>query len=200
MKLERWLIVAVVTMGMLSVRCEKEPQNAITDARSALEKAEKAGAAQWAPAQMKRGNNLLDSALQAVAVEKKKLPFLRDYRKINEMLEMAGEAGFYAQGVTLTGMERMRARAREQLDQVELVVDSIDRVLKATATPATSVALVRQSLDSIRIAREEASTMLTSGDLFLANEKTKWVSAKIEEVVQRATRLTTASDKSVGKQ
>lgn len=165
--------------------CEPVPQNAITDARTALEKAEKSGGQIWAPTQLKTGHACYDSAMKELSVEKRKLPFKRKYKKIIELLDIATEAGYYALESVHAANGRMRSESQELLDRAKSLADSMDSVLKAAAAKKKNVSHLQAALDSARIAQEEALAVLNSGDMFLAEEKAISASNKTEEVAKR---------------
>lgn len=169
--------------------CEPVPQNAITDARTALEKAEKSGGRIWAPTQLKTGQALYDSAMKELSVEKKKLPFKRKYKKIIELLDIANEAGHYVLGSVQAANERMRSESQDLLDRAKGLADSVDGVLKAAVANKKNVGHLQAALDSARMAQKEALEVLNSGDMFLAEEKALSASNKTEEVVKRTAEL-----------
>ncbi|MBN1983446.1 MAG: hypothetical protein JW795_18055 [Chitinivibrionales bacterium] len=193
------LKVAGIIAGAFFLGCEPVPHNAITDARTALEKAEKAGAQNWAPAQLKRGHALYDSAMKELAVEKGKLPFNRNYNRINDILDIAAEAGHYALKVMHEENERIRSRSLERLDRAKNLADSIDGVLKAAATQTKNIVTLQAALDSARMAQKEALAVLNSGDLLLAEEKVMWAGTKIEEVVRSTAGLITPPHTGLGR-
>jgi hypothetical protein len=90
------LLAGGIAAAVCFLSCERVPQNAISDASSALERAEKAGARAWAPSQLKRGHALFDSAMKELALEKKKMPFNRNYKDVIHLLDIAAEAGDFA--------------------------------------------------------------------------------------------------------
>ena len=183
------LKVTCITATVCFLVCEPVPQNAITDARTALEKAEKAGGRIWAPAQLKKGHACYDSAMKELSVEKRKLPFMRNHKKIIEFLDIATVAGHYALDAAHAANERMRSESRELLDRAKHLTDSMDSILKTAAADKRNVRHLQAALDSARMAREEALAVLNKGDLFLAEEKAISVSNKTEEVAKRTAEL-----------
>jgi hypothetical protein len=177
-------IVVFIAVASFFNGCESVPQNAIDDARTALEKAEKAGGRIWAPTQLKTGRACYDSAMQELALEKKKLPFRRNYKKVIELLDIANEAGYYALQTT---------------QKAKKLTDSVDIILKAAAANKKNVRHLQATLDSARMAREEALAELTGGDLLLAEEKAMAASDKTEEVAERTAELLSPQKKRAGK-
>ena len=199
MNKELILKVTGIALAACFLVCEPVPQNAITDARTALEKAEKAGGQIWAPTLLKKGHACYDSAMKELSVEKKKLPFMRNYKEIIELLDIATKAGHYAVGAVEAANERIRSESRELLDRAKDLADSLDSVLKAAAANKKNIGNLQVALDSARIAHEEALAVLDKGDLFLAEEKAISASNKTDEVAKRASALLPAPKKSAGK-
>jgi hypothetical protein len=199
MNIKPILILVPIITASFFISCEPVPQNAIDDARTALEKAEKAGGRIWAPTQLKTGRACYDSAMQELALEKKKLPFRRNYKKVIELLDIANEAGYYALQTTQKANERIMSESRELLDRAKKLTDSIDIILKAAAANKKNIRHLQATLDSARMAREEALAELTGGDLLLAEEKAMAASDKTEEVAERTAELLSPQKKRAGK-
>jgi hypothetical protein len=193
------LKVTVIAATACFLVCEPVPQNAITDARTALEKAEKSGGRIWAPTQLKTGHIFYDSAMKELVVEKRKLPFKRDYKKIIEFLDIAAEAGYYAMESVQKANERIRSESQELIDRAKILADSVDGVLKEAAANRKNVRNLQAALDSARMAREEALAVLNSGDLFLAEGKAISANNKTEEVAKRIAQTLLPTKKSAGK-
>ena len=189
MKKEFILKVSGIAAAAFFLVCEPVPQNAITDARTALEKAEKSGGRIWAPTQLKTGRACYDSAMKELSLEKGKLPFKRDYKKVIDLLDIAAEAGHYALWAVEAANERMKLESQDLLDRAKDLADSLDGVLKAAATSRKNVGHLQAALDSARMAQEEAFAVLNSGDMFLAEESANSAVNRIEEVVERTAEL-----------
>lgn len=178
--------------------CEPVPQNAITDARTVLEKADSSGALTYFPVQLKKGHAFYDSAMKELSVEKKKLPFKRNYKKIIELLDIAAEAGYYS----LESMQAVNGRrishCRELLDRATVLADSVDTLLNWAMANKMDVGLLRAALDSAKMVQKEALVAL-SEDLPLAKEKATAAYNKIEELVKNSAGFLSPQKKSAGK-
>jgi hypothetical protein len=174
------LKVAGVATAACFLVCEPVPQNSISDAHAALEKAEKSGAQAWAPAQLRRGHTLYDSAMKVLSVEKRKLPFKRNYKEVIHLLDIAAEAGNFA----LESQQAANGRMKELLDRAKGIADSLDTQLKAAAAKKMDVAHLQAALDSAKTAQKEALAVLNNGDMLLAEEKAAAASNKTEEVAR----------------
>jgi hypothetical protein len=179
--------------------CEPVPQNAIDDARTALEKAEKSGAQAWASTQLTTGHAFYDSAMKELSVEKKKLPFKRNYDKIIKLLDIATEAGQYALESMQTANEHMRSQSRELLDKAKDLADSMESALKAAAVHKMDVGRLHAALDSAKMAQKEALALLNGGDPLLAEESAVSANNKTEEVAKRIVGTLPPQKKGVGK-
>jgi cell division protein ZapA (FtsZ GTPase activity inhibitor) len=193
------LKVAGIAAAACLLLCEPVPHNAINDARAVLEKADKSGGQVWSPTQLKKGHAFYDSAMKELSVEKRKLPFNRNYKKTIDLLDLATVAGHYVLDCVNAANERMRADSRELLDRAKGLADSLDNVLKEAAAHKKNVGLLQAALDSARMAREEALAVLNNGNLFLAEEKAISASNKTEDVVKRTAELLSPPQKSRGR-
>ncbi len=177
------LIVMFIAAALFFWGCEPVPQNAIDDARTALEKAEKSGGRIWAPTQLKTGRACYDSAMQVLALEKKKLPFMRNYKKVIDLLDIANEAGYFALTTMEMANERMKTDSRSLLDRAKMLTDSVDIILKAAAKKK-NVSHLQAALDSAKTAHAEALRALNSEDLLLAEMKAMAANDKAEELAK----------------
>ncbi len=193
------LKVTGIAAAACFLACEPVPQIAIDDAHTALEMAEKAGGRIWAPTQLKKGYACYDSAMKELSMEKRRLPFRRNYIKVIYLLDIANEAGYYALQIVQKANERMKSESRELLVRAKELADSLDIVLKTAAVHNKNVGHLQAALDSARMAREEALLELNRGDLLLAEEKAMTASEKTEVVAKRTAELLSPKKKSAGK-
>ena len=181
--------VAMFATAACLITCEPVPHNAIADARTALEQASAAGGRTWAPTQLSRGQVFFDSAMKELSVEKKKLPFMRNYTKVTELLNLASEAGYFVSNAVQAAYAQIRAESRQRLDLAKVLADSLNSALAAAAASGKIVGHLQAALDSASIVREEALAALNSGDLLLAEEKSMAASDKTAKVALDAAKV-----------
>lgn len=193
------LRVLGIVLVLCFIFCEPIPQNAIDDARSALDQAEKMGGQRWTPTQLKTGRACFDSAMQQLALEKKKLLFLRNYKEVIDLLDLAHEAGYFSMTTTKIANERMKSDSRNLLDLAKVLTDSVDKVLKTAALNKKKKKQLQAALDSARMNQQEALTELNSGDLLIAEDKATTAKAKAEEVAKMVTEILSSQKKTARK-
>lgn len=190
---------ALISAAACLLVCEPVPQTMIDDARNALEKAEKSGARAIAASQLDLGHVLYDSAMKQLAVEKKKLPFTRSYKKIIDLLDVAAEAGYYAVESQQAEHQTLKDEFKERLDQSKGLADMLDTMLISAAAGRKEIGLLQAFLDSARSAQKEAAGALDSGDLTLAEEKVVAAEMKTAEADKKISVMLTLQKKSAGK-
>ncbi len=158
-------VIGIVAVACF-LACESVPPNAITDARTALEKAEKLGGRIWAPTLLKTGYACYDSAMKELSVEKRKLPFRRNYKKVIELLDIATEAGYYALETMQTENEHIMA----EFPRVLLVENHSDVLVHWVRTKVRNAVVVNMDAhdDCNPISPEKAGklrNLLANGDV-----------------------------------
>jgi hypothetical protein len=110
--MKRLSILAVLAGAtLLSVACAKEPSEALTAAKTALDAAKTAGAADYAPdvlAAAETAQAALDAELKA---QGEKLALTRSYTKTAELAMAAKTAAEQASAATVTRKEQMKLEA-----------------------------------------------------------------------------------------
>jgi hypothetical protein len=161
-----WCITAVLFIG-----CSELPQKELNAAKEALEKAKDAGAEAYAPSQLQAAQVSFELAAKEISVENRKVPFLRKYDKVVEILKSTTSAAQSAKKAVETAKKRISTEARDLMAQTGLVTDSIDTLLAIAEKKKIDVGAIPDALDSARICAMLASTSLGAGDLFMAKEK-----------------------------
>jgi hypothetical protein len=180
-------ILSVTAIAALTcfVACERVPQNSIDDARAALERADNAGGRNWTPTQLKAGHAFYDSAMKEISLEKKKLPFMRKYKKASDLLDLANEAGHY----TVETMESARKRCVNLLGKAKVLTDSTEIRLSSATVKKTDIKRLQAALDSAKMFQKEAHVLLESSDLQFAEDKAIEAFNKSEDVANGTNEL-----------
>jgi|WetSurMetagenome_2_1015567.scaffolds.fasta_scaffold505465_1 hypothetical protein len=178
------LFIACTTVLLCFLACEKAPDNEINDARGALDRADKAGAQAWAGVQLTTGHTFYDSAMKEIAIQNKKLPFNRHYKKAVALLDVAAEAGHYAMEYLQKEQERIRTDCRDRLDAAKNLADGAAEQLKSVSKKPAGKGL-QMTLDSAKTLLDDARTALDGDDLHAAEDKTAAACVKTDEIVKK---------------
>jgi len=119
-----------VAFLMIIVGCSKAPDQKITEAKNAILQAENAGAYQFSKEEFSSAKETFDSAMSAVAVENKKLPFLRKYDNAISLLAKVEELAGSASESAKAAKEQIRAEQEKALREA-------DAKKKSGKTPST---------------------------------------------------------------
>lgn len=121
---------ALSGVALLSVACAKEPTDALNAAKTAIEAARTAGAADYAPdafAAAETAATALDAELKAQA---EKFTLTRSYTKAAELAVAAQTAAEQAAAAAATGKEQMKADATTLIAGVRGSIDAARQALK----------------------------------------------------------------------
>jgi hypothetical protein len=175
------------------IGCAQAPEQAIRDAKSALDSARSAGAEQYALSQLKAAEISYDLAIKQIAQENRKLPFMRKYTKISETLASAIKAAQSAQEEVAITKTQLKGEVKNLIDRIRLQADSIDAMLK-------TVVKKKKTADSIKADRElilsttvkEAEDAMGSDNLLLAKEKVTMAQKKMANLMTAAGNISPA--------
>jgi hypothetical protein len=123
-----WL-PALAGVALLSVACAKEPSDAIGAAKSSLDAAKTAGAADYAPAALASAETqaaALDAELKA---QSEKFALTRSYAKASELAAAAKAAADKAAAEAVAGKEQMKAEATTLIAGVRGSLDAARQAL-----------------------------------------------------------------------
>jgi hypothetical protein len=175
------LVPALVGAALLSVACAKEPADAISSARSAMEAAKTAGAADYAPtalASAETAQAALDAELKA---QSEKFALTRSYTKAAELAAAAKTAADSASAAAVSGKEQMKAEAATLIAGVRGSVDAAKQALaKAPKGKGSAADLEAMNAD---VAGVEASL----GEMDAAMAAGNYKDAKVKAEAARAT-------------
>jgi hypothetical protein len=173
-------------VALLSVACAKEPTEALSAARSALEAAKTAEAADYAPAALAAAETAslaLDAELKAQA---EKFSLTRSYAKAAELATAAKAAADQAAAEAVTGKEQMKAEATTLVAGVRASVDAAKAALaKAPKGKGTAADLEAMTADvtGVETALADLDAALAAGKYKDAKTKAEAAKATLDKVV-----------------
>ena len=127
--MKRIWLPALAGVAFLSVACAKEPSDAVGAAKSSLEAAKTAGAADYAPAALASAETsaaALDAELKA---QSEKFALTRSYAKASELAAAAKTAADNAAAEAVAGKEQMKAEATTLIAGVRGTLDADKKAL-----------------------------------------------------------------------
>jgi hypothetical protein len=182
------LIGSAVTAFLLG--CAQAPEQAMHDAKAALDSARSIGAEQYALSPLKAAELSYDIAMKQISEENRKLPFMRKYNKISETLASALKAAQSAQAEVATAKTQLQGEARALIDLTRTQADSIGAVLTTVTKKKKAAAdSLRADLDQVLSTVKEAEDAITSDNLLLAREKATIAQEKMGDLVLAAGKI-----------
>ncbi len=173
------------------IGCAQAPEQAMHDAKQALDSARSIGAEQYALSQLKAAEISYDLAVRQIAEENRKLPFMRKYNKISETLASAMKAAESAQAEVATAKTQLQGEARDLIERTRAQADTIDAILKTVKKKKIADSL-KTELDQDLAGVKEAEDAIGSDNLLLAKDKATVAQGKIADLLASAEKLAPA--------
>ncbi len=192
MKSRMFGIVLGSAVTAFLIGCAQAPDQAIRDAKNALDSARSIGAEQYALSQLKAAEMSYDLAIQQMKQENRKLPFLRKYNKISEMLASALKAAQSAQAEVATAKTQLQGEAKDLIDRTRSQADSLDAIIKNVVKKKKAADSFKADLEVIRSTAKEAEDAIASDNLLLAREKATIAQEKIADLAAAVGKITPA--------
>jgi hypothetical protein len=124
--------VLVVFFGLLAAGCSQPPTEAVNGAKTALEAARDAGAADYAPESLGAAEDALSALDAELATQAEKFALLRSYEKAGKLAAAAQAAGNKAAEDAAAGKEAARTEAMALIEGVRTSLQEV-KVLLAEA-------------------------------------------------------------------
>jgi hypothetical protein len=179
-------LIGSATAAVLS-GCAQVPQQTLHEAEKSLEEARKAGAELYAFSQFKAAQVSLELAKKEIFQENRKLPFMREYKKITETLGSAVRAAKSAKAAVEVAKIQIRNETEAIISQAELLADTVRTMFKKI--PEKNIGTLPAELDSAAAALSGAERSLGEGNLLVAKEKAAVAQLKIAELAKNARKL-----------
>jgi len=191
------LLVAVLALSVFMVGCSKQPEQEISNAKTALDSAIQEGAEMYAKEEAKLLSDDLTAALEEVKMQDEK--FFKNYDKAKEML-----AGVQAKAESLKAeiparKEKAMNDAQAALDGAKSAIADTNALLsKAPRGKGTraDIEALKADITGLEESIKEVETLMTSEDYVTAADKANSIKDKAAEV---ADQITTALKKVKGK-
>jgi len=172
-------------IALLTVSCAKEPTEALTAARSAMDAAKTAQASDYAPAAYaaaETASAALDAELKA---QSEKFSLTRSYTKASELAAAAKAAADKAAADAATGKEAMKAEATTQIAAVRAGIETTTKLLakapKGKGT-AADIEAMKADIAGIQTSLGEMDAAMTAGKYKDAKVKADTAKASLDKI------------------
>lgn len=188
-RLGQLALLAAVALAV--VACAKPPDAQVQQARAALQAAQAAGAATYAPEAWSQAQAAMDRLNQELSAQSRKLGFLRNYGRA---VTLASQAAAAADKATTDAGAR---KAQLQSETTKTIADlrgslksARDQLAAASRTKGLDVAGLRSELDAAQRQLDQAQTQLGAGQLDSAMASSSQARDGITEVLRTIERAT----------
>lgn len=174
------VLAVIAGLALFSAACAKEPTEAVAAARTALEAAKTAGAADYAPdalASAETAAAALDAELKA---QGEKFSLVRSYTKAGELATAAKAAADAAAAAAVTGKEQMKTEATTLVAGVRSSVEAAKAALAKAPKGKGSAA----DLEAMKADVSAVEASLADMDAALAGGSYKDAKVKAEAAKQ----------------
>jgi hypothetical protein len=192
MKSRIYGIVLGSVVAAFLIGCAQAPEQAMHDAKQALDSARSIGAEQYALSQLKAAEMSYQLAMNQIKEENRKLPFMRKYNKISETLASALKAAQSAQDEVVTAKTQLQSEAKDLIDRSHSQADSITAILKTVVKKKKAADSLKADLDLALSTVKEAEDAIGTDNLLLAKEKANIAQEKMANLVTAAEKLAPA--------
>jgi len=180
------LVPALAGVALLSVACAKEPTEALTAARTALEAAKTAGAADYAPAALAEAETAASALEAELKAQAEKFALTRSYTRAGELAAALTTAADQAAAAAATGKEQMKAEATTLIEGVRGGIDAAREALaKAPKGKGSAADLEAMAGDvtGVESALGEMDAAMAAGSYKDAKVKAEAAKATLDKVV-----------------
>ena len=174
------VLAVIAGLALFSAACAKEPTEALTSARTALEAAKTAGAADYAPDALAAAQTAAAALDAEVKAQSEKFSLTRSYTKTAELATAAKAAADAAAAAAVSGKEQMKVEATALVAGVRSSVEAAKAALAKAPKGKGSAA----DLEAMKGDVTGVETSLADMDAALANGNYKDAKVKAEAAKQ----------------
>lgn len=180
------LATALIATTLLITACAKVPQEELTAAQAALDKARTAEAEKYAPDTWRAASDSLAAANAEIQAQASKFALFRKYDRTNALIASANMSAAKAAQDAVVNKEAAKNAANEALATATAAVDSAKTVL-ATAPVGkdnrADVEMMKADLTGAETNLAQVSTAISSEDYFGARAQAEAITAKANQII-----------------
>jgi hypothetical protein len=176
---------ALAGIALLTVSCAKEPTEAITAARTAMDAARTAQASDYAPAAFSAAETALANLDAEVKAQSDKFALTRSYAKATELATAAKAAADKAAADAVTGKEAMKTEATTLIAAVRTQVDATKKLLDKAPKgkgSAADIAAMKSDVAGVETSLGEMDAAMTAGRYKEAKAKADAAKASLDKI------------------
>lgn len=185
----------LIATGTLATGCAKAPQQAVQDARAAVDSARVAEALLYAPEQYRAAADSLDAAMAAITQEESRNALRRNFGVAERQLQAAESAARTAVTAAAENKAKAIARADEQLAMLQQGIENARNLLgqapkgkdgaAALESIKTDLTAVELSLVQATEARDKADYLGAAELAGAAAAKAQSLSAELTQAIEK---------------
>ncbi len=178
-----FVIILITLLGVFLMSCGEVPQQAIDDAKTALDAAKGAEADRYVPDLYNAANKSYQDAM--AIVEKEKEAMFSNYDEALPLLQAAKEGADNAKNAVADAKEKVKSEVEEMLAQVPAEIKAARQLWKkAPRGKGTREALemMKQEIDDAEASAGKVNTALESGDYLAARQQAQQLMSKIKQL------------------
>jgi hypothetical protein len=176
---------ALAGIALLTVSCAKEPTDAVTAARTAMDAARAAQASDYAPASFSAAETAVANLEAELKVQSDKFALTRSYAKAAELATAAKAAADKAAADAVTGKEAMKAEATTLIAAVKAQVDATKKLLDKAPKgkgSAADIAAMKSDVTGVETSLGEMDAAMTGGRYKDAKAKADAAKASLDKI------------------
>jgi hypothetical protein len=174
------VLAVIAGLALLSAACAKEPTEALTAARNALDAAKAAGAADYAPEALAAAESAASALDAEVKAQGEKFALTRSYTKATELATAAKAAPDAAATAAVSGKEQMKTEATTLVAGVRSSIEAAKAALAHAPRGKGSAA----DIEAMKSDVAGVESSLGAMDAALANGNYKDAKVKAEAAKQ----------------
>jgi hypothetical protein len=183
-------LAVIAGLTLFTVACAKEPTEALTGAKAALEAATAAGAADYAPEALTAAQTAAAALDAEVKAQSEKFALTRSYTKAAELATAAKAAADAAAAAAVSGKEQMKAEATTLVAGVRAGVEAAKAALAHAPKgkgSAADVEAMKSDVAAVETALPEMDAAIANGSYKDAKVKAEAAKQTLDKVVADVT-------------
>jgi hypothetical protein len=181
-------VVVAAAASIIFVGGDKEPGDALQQARAALEEARQAGGPAWAGPEFAHAERLWENGSAEVESQSGKLAILRDYQRARAILAAAKEDAVSAGESARRERERARQDAMESLNRAKTTLQGARAALQIAPSPRdgkVELANLRSVLHSVESQLGDVERQIQSEDFLGATSRASGLTSRVQQALAR---------------
>lgn len=186
----KYAAMAAVVLPLLLAGCAKPPQADLDAARTAVEAARSAGAADYAPESLRQAEDTLAQLETELQAQAQKASFTRSYKETARLALATRRAGEQAVTDAASGKETARTEAQSLMAEAQAALDSARTLLSSAPAGKGSqseIEAMKSDLTGAQTALGEAQSAYEAGRFSEAHTKAEAAKSAAGQIIHDVT-------------